>query len=201
MAVPLARQRPQSGIARARGAHRRGAGAHRHVAAERTRKIPAADHRKAPRRLRQRPAVDVQSVVSAHLFGVATADPSTQDPANAPLSSANLVLAGTIATQDPEARHRHHQRRRAPSKVFSVGENVNGAALAFGLPRPRHPRPRRHFGDSAAAAQLPPRGPQPGLVPRGSAPTRAPWRPSTTFAAWCSRIRGSWIRSCARCLL
>jgi general secretion pathway protein C len=77
---------------------------------------------------RPHPGVNVQSVVSAHLFGVATADPSTQDPANAPLSSANLVLAGTIATQDPK-----HGiaiiSDGGPSKVFSVGDNVSGAAL------------------------------------------------------------------------
>ncbi len=67
-------------------------------------------------------------MVSAHLFGIAKADPSTQDPANAPLSSANLVLAGTIATEDPK-----HGiaiiSDGGPSKVYSVGQNVNGATL------------------------------------------------------------------------
>ncbi|MGO9992087.1 MAG: type II secretion system protein GspC [Steroidobacteraceae bacterium] len=74
------------------------------------------------------PGVDVQSVVSAHLFGVATVDPSTQDPANAPLSSANLVLAGTIASQDPK-RGVAIISDGGPSKVYSVGDNVNGATL------------------------------------------------------------------------
>jgi general secretion pathway protein C len=78
--------------------------------------------------LRPKPGVDVQSVVSAHLFGIATADPSTQDPANAPLSSANLVLAGTIASQDPK-----HGiaiiSDGGPAKVYSVNDNVNGATL------------------------------------------------------------------------
>jgi general secretion pathway protein C len=74
------------------------------------------------------PGVDVQSVVSAHLFGITTADPSSQDPANAPLSSANLVLAGTIATEDPK-----HGialiSDSGPSKVYAVGDRVSGAAL------------------------------------------------------------------------
>ncbi len=77
---------------------------------------------------RPHPTVNVQAVVSAHLFGLAVADPATQDPANAPLSSANLVLAGTIATQDPK-----HGiaiiSAGGPSKVYSVGDNVNGASL------------------------------------------------------------------------
>jgi general secretion pathway protein C len=81
---------------------------------------PAAPH--------LRPGVDVQKVVSAHLFGVAAAEPGTQDPANAPLSSANLVLAGTIASQDPK----HGVAiisDGGPSKVYSVGDNVSGATL------------------------------------------------------------------------
>jgi general secretion pathway protein C len=76
----------------------------------------------------QRPALDVQGIVSAHLFGVATADPTTQDPANAPQSTANLLLAGTIATQDPK-RGVAIISDGGPSKVYSVGDNVGGASL------------------------------------------------------------------------
>ena len=76
----------------------------------------------------QHPGIDIQSVVSAHLFGVAAPDPSTQDPANAPQSTANLVLAGTIATQDPK-RGVAIISDGGPSKVYSVGDNVGGATL------------------------------------------------------------------------
>jgi general secretion pathway protein C len=71
---------------------------------------------------------DVQSVVSAHLFGVAAVDAGAQDPANAPQSTANLVLAGTIATQDPK----HGVAiisDGGPAKVYSVGDNIGGATL------------------------------------------------------------------------
>jgi general secretion pathway protein C len=71
---------------------------------------------------------DTQSVVSAHLFGVAAVDPNAQDPANAPQSTANLVLAGTIATQDPK-RGVAIISDGGPSKVYSVGDNVGGASL------------------------------------------------------------------------
>jgi general secretion pathway protein C len=76
----------------------------------------------------QHAAFDVQSVVSAHLFGVATVDPSSQDPANAPQSTSNLVLAGTIATENPK----HGVAiisDSGPSKVYSVGDNIEGASL------------------------------------------------------------------------
>jgi general secretion pathway protein C len=71
---------------------------------------------------------NVQAVVSAHLFGVAVADPTTQDPNIAPLSSANLVLAGTISTENPK-KGIAIIIDGGPSKVFSVGDNVNGASL------------------------------------------------------------------------
>jgi general secretion pathway protein C len=72
--------------------------------------------------------LDIQGVVAAHLFGVATVDPATQDPANAPPSTANLVLAGTIATQDPK-RGVAIISDGGPSKVYSVGDMVGGASL------------------------------------------------------------------------
>jgi general secretion pathway protein C len=77
----------------------------------------------------QRTGVDVQKVVSAHLFGVPVADPSTQDPANAPQSSANLLLAGTIATQDPKRGVAIISDAGSASKVYSVGERIGGASL------------------------------------------------------------------------
>src|ERR1700676_4859694 len=82
--------------------------------------------RGAPRA--QHAALDVQSVVSAHLFGVAAPDASLQAPANAPQSTPNLVLAGTIATQDPK-RGVAIISDGGPSKVYSVGDNVGGASL------------------------------------------------------------------------
>jgi general secretion pathway protein C len=82
--------------------------------------------RVAPRQ--QHAGLDIQSVVSAHLFGVAAPDPSSQDPANAPETTANLVLAGTIATQDPK-RGVAIISDGGPSKVYSVGDNIGGATL------------------------------------------------------------------------
>lgn len=77
----------------------------------------------------QRPPLDIQTVISAHLFGVAAVDPGSQDPANAPQSSANLVLAGTIATQDPKRGVAIVSDGGAPSKVYSVGDRIGGASL------------------------------------------------------------------------
>ncbi len=138
---------------------------------------------------------DVQSVVSAHLFGIATVDPSTQDPANAPLSSANLVLAGTIATRDPK-----HGIAiigdGGPAKVYSVNDNVNGATLhsvyldhvildrAGALESLVLPRT---FSGGGAGRSLP-------AARRPGGGSRQTWRRSTTYDGWYSRTRGYWIK-------
>ena len=77
---------------------------------------------------RHNPHADVAGIVAAHLFGVATGDSDAQDPGNAQPTTANLVLAGTIATEDP----RHGMAIIAdsgPSKVYSVGDSLSGATL------------------------------------------------------------------------
>src|SRR5271169_1719482 len=77
----------------------------------------------------QRPTLHIQNVISAHLFGVAAVNSAAQDPANAPQSSANLLLAGTIATQDPKRGVAIISEGGGPSKVYSVGDRVGGASL------------------------------------------------------------------------
>jgi general secretion pathway protein C len=79
---------------------------------------------------RAQPAgVDIQSVVSAHLFGVAATESSARDPDNAPQSAANLLLAGTIATQNPKRGVAIISEGGGPSKVYAVGDRIGGASL------------------------------------------------------------------------
>src|SRR5271170_5724841 len=83
---------------------------------------------RAPAVHAQAAGLNIQSVISAHLFGIPAVSSASQDPANAPQSSANLVLAGTIATQDPK----HGVAivgDGGPSKVYSVGDRIGGASL------------------------------------------------------------------------
>ncbi len=77
----------------------------------------------------RRAEVDVPGILGAHLFGV-FADPRVQDPANAPLSSANLVLSGTIATQNPSQGFAIIRGDDA-GNVYKVGDGVGGASLRF----------------------------------------------------------------------
>lgn len=74
-----------------------------------------------------RRGVDVESIVAAHLFGAAL-DPGTRDPALAPSTTANLVLAGTIATEDPQRGIAIISDAGAP-KVYSVGDSLGDVSL------------------------------------------------------------------------
>jgi general secretion pathway protein C len=76
-----------------------------------------------------RPGVNVQAIVGAHLFGVPTVDPGSQDPNSAPPSSANLLLTGTIATDNPKHGVAIVSDGGGPSKVYSVGDRLAGASL------------------------------------------------------------------------
>ncbi len=81
-----------------------------------------------PARVLQDSRVNVQGIMAAHLFGIANVASLAQDPDNAPQSTSNLVLAGTIATQDPK----HGVAiisDGGPSKVYTVGDRIGGAAL------------------------------------------------------------------------
>jgi general secretion pathway protein C len=46
-------------------------------------------------------ALDLNSIVNAHLFGIASMDPSPADVSAAPQTQMNLVLTGTMASADP----------------------------------------------------------------------------------------------------
>ncbi len=132
-------------------------------------------------RSRANSQVDIDRVVSAHLFGVPPSEAPT-DPADLPRSAANLLLTATLATTEPT----HGMAiisDGGPSKVYAVGERIGGASLhavypdrvildrggsleTLELPRPltaaggnaRGPAPARIAAAQAsvAAAQAPP---------------------------------------------
>ena len=74
-------------------------------------------------------SLDLPSIVNAHMFGIAAPVPGAAiDPNSAPNTTMNLVLAGTIATQDPQHGLAIIGESAANAKVYSVGEAVAGGA-------------------------------------------------------------------------
>jgi general secretion pathway protein C len=76
-----------------------------------------------------RPLVNVQQVVNSHLFGVPQAEGGSRDPDSAPPSSANVLLTGTIATDNPKHGVAIVSEGGGASKVYSVGDRLAGASL------------------------------------------------------------------------
>jgi general secretion pathway protein C len=74
-------------------------------------------------------AVDVQSIINAHLFGAVSPDAqAVGDPSNAPETRLSLVLAGTIASSDPKSGFGIIGESAAAAKLYSVGDSVPGGA-------------------------------------------------------------------------
>jgi general secretion pathway protein C len=76
---------------------------------------------------RPRAEIDIPRIIASNPFG--TPAGTSQDPDSAPRSTANLLLAGTIATEDPKRGVAIISDGGAPSKVYSVGERIGGASL------------------------------------------------------------------------
>lgn len=85
---------------------------------------PAVVESSAPRPLPSE-SMDLSGILNAHLFGQATAEP-TGDASTAPQTQLSLVLAGTIAMDDPEKGLGIIGPAANNAKVYSVGEMVDG---------------------------------------------------------------------------
>jgi general secretion pathway protein C len=72
-------------------------------------------------------SVDAQIIVERHLFGVAERD-SESDPAHPSISTANLILQGTLAAKDPR-RGVAIITADGSAEVYQIGDDVGGAAL------------------------------------------------------------------------
>jgi general secretion pathway protein C len=71
------------------------------------------------------PAVDLTSIVNGHLFGIAAV---AGDPSAAPATTANLVLAGTLAGSDPEQGWAIIGASAQAARVYAVGAALPGGS-------------------------------------------------------------------------
>lgn len=69
-----------------------------------------------------------QSIAEAHLFGIAGVSSGPADPNSLPQTQMNLVLAGTMALEDPEAGYAIVGENPANAKFYRVGSMINGGA-------------------------------------------------------------------------
>jgi len=95
------------------------------LGAERT---PAADPAlSGPVAASTGPALDINAIVSAHLFGVAgTPDAGAGDPNAVATTQMALVLVGTIAHSDPSLGYAIIGDNAASAKLYTVGKTITG---------------------------------------------------------------------------
>jgi general secretion pathway protein C len=74
------------------------------------------------------PKIDPQAIANAHLFGTPSAESSDADASNAPQTQMSLVLAGTIASDDPAKGFAIIGESAAAAKFYSVGAMIGGSA-------------------------------------------------------------------------
>jgi general secretion pathway protein C len=71
------------------------------------------------------PGVDIAAIVNAHLFGVAA---QSGDPSDAPATTANLMLAGTLAGREPERGWAIIGASGQSARVYATGASLPGGA-------------------------------------------------------------------------
>lgn len=74
-------------------------------------------------------AVDFQTIVDAHLFGVAGAEPIPVSTIDAPETRLNLKLRGTIAAGDENMAHAIIADGNGKDKVFFLNDSLPGGAV------------------------------------------------------------------------
>jgi len=74
--------------------------------------------------------VDIAAIVNAHLFGVAA---QSGDPSDAPASTANLTLAGTLAGREPEQGWAIIGAAGQSARVYATGAPLPGGAKLFAV--------------------------------------------------------------------
>jgi general secretion pathway protein C len=74
--------------------------------------------------------VDIAAIVNAHLFGVAA---QSGDPSDAPATTANLTLAGTLAGREPEQGWAIIGATGQAARVYATGASLPGGAKLFAV--------------------------------------------------------------------
>jgi general secretion pathway protein C len=70
------------------------------------------------------PAMDLNALVGAHLFGIASSEPNPADLNAAPQTQMNLVLTGTMASADPQKGYAILGESATTAKTYPTGATL-----------------------------------------------------------------------------
>jgi general secretion pathway protein C len=111
------------------------------------------------------PGVDIAAIVNAHLFGVA---PRSGDPSDAPATTANLTLAGTLAGREPEQGWAIIGASGQTARVYATGASLPGGARLFAVYPDRVILDRNGSRESLMLPRLAGGGAGPAMAPRAA---------------------------------
>ncbi len=123
------------------------------------------------------PAVDLAAIVNAHLFGVAR---ESGDPNDAPATTANLTLAGTLAGREPEHGWAIIGASGQSTRVYATGAALPGGAKLFAVYTDRVILDRNGARESLLLPRL--AGGAGGVMPRSVANNSAEEAPNASLA-------------------
>jgi general secretion pathway protein C len=123
------------------------------------------------------PTVDLAAIVNAHLFGVAR---ESGDPNDAPATTANLTLAGTLAGREPEHGWAIIGASGQSSRVYATGAGLPGGAKLFAVYTDRVILDRNGARESLLLPRL--AGGASGVMPRSIASNSPEEAPNASLA-------------------
>lgn len=123
------------------------------------------------------PAVDLTAIVNAHLFGIAA---QSGDPNDAPATTANLTLAGTLAGREPERGWAIIGASGQSARVYATGAALPGGAKLFAVYTDRVILDRSGSRESLLLPRL--AGGAGGFTPRPSAGMASGDEPNASLA-------------------
>lgn len=85
--------------------------------------VPASNAPRAQQAV-SAPAMDLNALVGAHLFGIASSEPNPADVNTAPQTQMNLVLTGTMASADPQKGYAILGESATTAKTYPTGATL-----------------------------------------------------------------------------
>lgn len=86
--------------------------------------VPVTSGIAPPRPASSGTVIDLNSLVNAHLFGVASSEPNPADVNAAPQTQMNLVLTGTMASADPQKGYAIVGESATSAKTYPTGATL-----------------------------------------------------------------------------
>jgi len=147
--------------------------------------VGSASARPAPLKVPVNPTLELATIVNAHLFGSAGAQPGSA----APQTTMPLILAGVIADKDPAKGQAIIGETAAAAKLFAVGAMISGGARLSSVYGDRVLLERNGRLETLMLPHTTAKGGGPAMTPPQSAAPAGALRDNATVLAGLVRVQ------------